>query len=543
MSAKWNEHEKRVMDRFLQMATNKSKQAHKWAEPHLETAKPLFYESFEENFKGRWIVSAKEDYKGVWKYSKSNGHQDYGLLASHKERRYAIVKELKKPISLKCGTIVLQFEVRFQNGLECGGAYLKYLRPPQDARWFPKEFDNESPYSILFGPDKCHYPSGRVLFIVQHKNPKTGDFVEHHLTVPPAVPNDKLTHVYSAIITPDNHLNILIDGIEQLKPFNFLSSEDFEPPFISPNTIPDPDDKKHDDWVERAKIPDSKATKPNDCDVDAPIEIEDEYAVKPEGWLDDEPEEIDNPKWKAPKIDNLKCNEAPGCGEWKRPMKRNTAYKGKWHAPLIDNANYKGIWNPSNTPNPNCSELDFEPIKAIGIEIWTMQDGILFDNILIADDEKVAASYRETTWKPKYDVEKEKQKFDETAPHSGAPAVLEFQKMLFNLIYLIVEFSSPEEYKSRIIEFFKEFEMRPIMISGLLGLFSILLVLCSMIRVIEKEKEEKKEEEKEKKEQQQHQQPPHSDRVEVNESCEVGGHSKTVEQSSHNKSVEQQGRS
>lgn len=85
--------------------------------------------------------------------------------------------------------------------------------------------------------------------------------------------------------------------------------------------------------------------------------------------------------------------------------------------------------------------------------------------------------------------------------------------------------------------------MRPIMVSCLIGLFSILLVLRSMIRVIEKEKEEKKkkkkQKKKEKKQQQQHQQLPHSDRVEVNESREVGGHSKTQEQSSHNKSVEQ----
>jgi calnexin len=381
---------------------------------------------------------------GVWKHAKSDGHEDHGLLVSEKAKKYAIVKELKEPVSLKDGTVVLQYEVRLQNGLECGGAYLKYLRP-QEAGWVAKEFDNESPYTIMFGPDKCG-STNKVHFILKHKNPKTGDFVEHHLKFPPSVPYDKLTHVYTAVITPDNHLHILIDG-EEKKKANFLSSEDFEPPLIPPKTIPDPDDKKPEDWDERAKIPDPEATKPDDWDEDAPMEIEDEDAVKPEGWLDDEPEEIDDPEaskpedwddeedgeWEAPKIDNPKCEEAPGCGEWKRPMKRNPTYKGKWHAPLIDNPNYKGIWKPRDIPNPEYFELEkpnYEPIEAIGIEIWTMQDGILFDNILIADDEKVAASYRETTWKPKYDAEKEKEKVDEAAPGSGALAGIQV-KLIF----------------------------------------------------------------------------------------------------------------
>lgn len=371
---------------------------------------------------------------GVWKHTKSEGHDDYGLLVSEPARKYAIVKELDSSVDLKDGTVVLQYEVRLQNGLECGGAYLKYLRP-QDAGWVAKEFDNESPYTIMFGPDKCG-ATNKVHFILKHKNPKTGEFVEHHLKFPPSVPSDKLTHVYTAILKPDNELRILIDG-EEKKKANFLSAEDFEPPLIPSKTIPDPDDKKPEDWDERAKIPDPEAKKPDDWDEEAPMEIEDEDAVKPEGWLDDEPEEIDDPEatkpedwddeedglWEAPKIDNPKCTEAPGCGEWKRPMKRNPEYKGKWYAPMIDNPNYKGIWKPREIPNPNYYELDrpnFEPIAAIGIEIWTMQDGILFDNILIASDEKAAESVRSTTWKPKYDVEKEKQKAEEAAADSGA---------------------------------------------------------------------------------------------------------------------------
>ncbi|ONK58666.1 uncharacterized protein A4U43_C09F15420 [Asparagus officinalis] len=452
----------------------------------------LFYESFDEAFEGRWIVSEKDEYGGVWKHSKSEGHDDYGLLVSEKARKYAIVKELEKPVSLKDGTIVLQFETRLQSGLECGGAYLKYLRP-QEAGWIPKEFDNESPYTIMFGPDKCG-STNKVHFILKHKNPKTGKFVEHHLKYPPSVPSDKLSHVYTAILKPDNEVRILVDG-EEKKKANFLSTDDFEPALIPPQTIPDPEDKKPEDWDERAKIPDPDAVKPEDWDEDAPMEIEDEEAVKPEGWLDDEPEEIDDPEatkpedwddeedgeWEAPKVDNPKCEAAPGCGEWKRPTKRNPAYKGKWHAPLIDNPNYKGIWKPQEIPNPEYFELDrpdFEPIAAIGIEIWTMQDGILFDNILIASDEKVAESYREKTWKPKYEVEKAKQKEEEEAAglSSGLSSI---QKKVFDVLYKVADIPFLEKYKIQIIDLIEKGESQPNITIGIL--VSIAVVLLTII--------------------------------------------------------------
>ncbi|KAL6350290.1 hypothetical protein AAG906_004238 [Vitis piasezkii] len=457
----------------------------------IRASDPIFIESFDESFDGRWIVSEKDDYKGIWKHSKSEGHDDYGLLVSEQAKKYAIVKELDEAVSLKDGTIVLQFEVRLQKGLECGGAYLKYLRP-QEAGWKPAEFDNDSPYSIMFGPDKCG-STNKVHFILKHKNPKSGKYVEHHLKYPPSVPSDKLSHVYTAILKPDNELRILIDG-EEKKKANFLSAEDFEPALIPAETIPDPNDKKPEDWDERAKIPDPNAVKPDDWDEDAPMEIEDEEAVKPEGWLDDEPEEIDDPdaskpedwddeedgEWEAPKIDNPKCEIAPGCGEWKRPMKRNPAYKGKWHAPLIDNPDYKGIWKPQQIPNPDYFELDrpdFEPITAIGIEIWTMQDGVLFDNILIANDEKVAEAYRDTTWKLKFEIEKEKQKAEEAA--SGLSDGLSgLQKAVFDILYKIGGLPFLSAYKVQIFDLIEKGEKQPNLTIGIL--VSIVVVILSV---------------------------------------------------------------
>ncbi|XP_051119083.1 calnexin homolog [Andrographis paniculata] len=449
------------------------------------------YDSFDESFEGRWIVSQKPDYAGVWKREKSEGHDDYGLLVSEQARKYAIVKELDEPVKLKDKTVVLQYEVRLQNGLECGGAYLKYLRP-QEAGWIPEEFDNESPYTIMFGPDKCG-ATNKVHFILKHKNPKSGKFVEHHLKFPPSVPSDKLTHVYTAILKPDNELRILIDGEEKQKA-NFLSETDFDPPIIPPKTIPDPEDKKPEDWDEREKIPDPDAKKPDDWDEDAPMEIVDEEAVKPEGWLDDEPEEIDDPEatkpedwddeedgeWEAPKIDNPKCLEAPGCGEWKKPMKSNPAYKGKWHAPLIDNPNFKGIWKPREIDNPEYFELDkpdFEPIAAVGIEIWTMQDGILFDNVLIATNEKVAESYVETAWKSKFKIEEEKWKKEQ---ESSSPSVLTgAKKVVFDYLYKVANLPFLEKHNEQILDLIGKAEKQPNITIGVL--VSIVVVVFTVL--------------------------------------------------------------
>ncbi|KAH9328343.1 hypothetical protein KI387_000451 [Taxus chinensis] len=460
----------------------------------VSASEPLFYESFDEAYEGKWIVSEKEDYKGVWKHEKSQGHEDYGLLVSEAARKYAIVKELPESVDLKDGSLVLQYEVRLQNGLECGGAYLKYLRP-QEAGWKSKEFDNEAPYSIMFGPDKCG-ATNKVHFIYKHKNPKSGEYVEHHLKYPPSVPSDKLTHVYTAIIKPDNELRLLIDG-EEKKKANLLS-DDFEPALIPPKTIPDLDDKKPEDWDERAKIPDPDATKPEDWDEDAPMEIEDLEATKPEGWLDDEPEEIDDPEstkpddwddeedgeWEAPKIGNPKCEEAPGCGEWKRPTKSNPAYKGKWYAPMIDNPKYKGIWKPQQIPNPDYFELEkpnLEPIAAIGIEIWTMQDGILFDNILIGQDEKVAEEYKEKTWKGKFSIEKEKQKLED--PEDSLPGDLSgYQKKVFDILYAGADLPFLSAYKLKIVDLIEKGEKKPNLTIGILvSVFVVVLTILFKI--------------------------------------------------------------
>ena len=93
--------------------------------------------------------------------------------------------------------------------------------------------------------------------------------------------------------------------------------------------------------------------------VDEPKEVADPDSVKPAEWDDEE-----DGDWIAPTVKNPKCEEAPGCGEWKRPFIPNPAYKGKWFAPLVDNPAYKGEWAPRKIDNPAYFE-DLTPVKSL----------------------------------------------------------------------------------------------------------------------------------------------------------------------------------
>jgi hypothetical protein len=174
--------------------------------------------------------------------------------------------------------------------------------------------------------------------------------------------------------------------------------------------------------------------------------ITDQDAEKPEGWLDDEPQEIGDPEaekpeewddeedgdWLPPTVKNPKCQNGPGCGVWERyvsshpfhsfgrdhlrnchsPNKRNPEWKGIWSAPQIDNPAYLGPWEPRKIANPAYfnDENPFatlRPIGGVGFEIWTMTEDILFDNIYIGQSLDDAEKLAKETFHIKKDLEKQ----------------------------------------------------------------------------------------------------------------------------------------
>ncbi|KAB8278931.1 Calreticulin family-domain-containing protein [Aspergillus minisclerotigenes] len=411
------------------------------------TLKAPFLEQFTDDWESRWTPShAKKDdsqteedwaYVGEWSVEEPTVFKgidgDKGLVVKNPAAHHAISAKFPKKIDNKGKTLVVQYEVKPQNSLVCGGAYLKLLQ--ENKKLHAEEFSNATPYVIMFGPDKCG-ATNKVHFIFRHKNPKTGEYEEKHLKAPPAARTNKVTSLYTLIVRPDQSFQILIDG-EAVKNGTLL--EDFNPPVNPEKEIDDPKDKKPDDWVDDVKIPDPEATKPEDWDEEAPYEIVDEEATKPEDWLEEEPTSIPDPEaekpedwddeedgdWIPPTVPNPKCNDVSGCGPWSAPMKKNPAYKGKWTAPMIDNPAYKGPWAPRKIANPAYFEdktpSNFEPMGAIGFEIWTMQNDILFDNIYIGHSPEDAEQLRKETFDVKHPVEvaeeeASKPKKEETAP-------------------------------------------------------------------------------------------------------------------------------
>lgn len=397
--------------------------------PYADPLKFYFADHFDgkEAFHLRWIKSqAKKEntadeiakYDGEWDVELPKRPllpNDLGLILKSKAKHAAIASRLNRPFVFTDKPLVVQYEVNLQDGQECGGSYIKLLSSGIETTDL-KQFRDKTPYTIMFGPDKCGNDI-KLHFIFRHVNPINGTITEKHCRKAKDrlddIFKDKQPHLYQLIVRPDNTYVIRIDH-KTINEGSLLS--DFIPPVNPPKEIEDPNDFKPENWDEREKIPDPDAKKPDDWNENEPPQIPDPNASKPEGWLDDVEEMISDPnaekpadwdvdmdgEWEAPLIANPVCNNAVGCGLWKAPLISNPNYKGKWRAPLIDNPNYQGKWVPRKIPNPDFFE-DNNPFKmatiaAIGIELWSMSSDILFDNLIITDDETLARDWSAKTF-------------------------------------------------------------------------------------------------------------------------------------------------
>lgn len=106
-------------------------------------------------YQGKWDVLPLERFplKG-----------DTGLVLISESRHAAIVSKFNKPFVFdKSKKFIVQYVVAFQKNVDCGGAYLKLLT--EGALQDLSLFNDKTPYTIMFGPDKCG-GVGKVLNIM-----------------------------------------------------------------------------------------------------------------------------------------------------------------------------------------------------------------------------------------------------------------------------------------------------------------------------------------------------------------------------------------
>jgi calreticulin len=351
----------------------------------LASAEVYFEESFSGDWESKWVSGfPKGKEMGKWAVTPGKWFVDEevnkGLATTEDMRFYSISAKMGKKATTKKKELVLQFSAKYEahQYAFCGGGYIKLL--PDGLK--QKTFGGDDEYHVMFGPDLCGYDVSHIHTIFNHKGEnllKTDKISLEYSD------KNEYTHLYTLHLKPDGTYEVFFD-LESKAKGKLVDDWDFPNP-----TKDDPDDKKPSDWVDETMIDDPEDKKPEGFD-DIPAQIPDPDASKPEDW-DDEDD-----------------------GEWEPPLIDNPDFKGEWSAKQIENPAYKGEWSPKQIKNPDYEEgvqLAAYDSMYVGFELWIVNNGTIFDNILVTDDLEYAKAQGEKLWRPTSKAEKDiKEKWD-----------------------------------------------------------------------------------------------------------------------------------
>ncbi|XP_063154002.1 calreticulin-like isoform X1 [Candoia aspera] len=335
--------------------------------------KEYFREEFndEDEWQKRWVHSKHKNDYGKFRIGAGRFYgdreKDIGLQTTEDTKYYAVSARFP-PFNNEGQTLVLQYTVKYDQRVDCGGAYVKLF----SADLNQEVMNEDSTYYIMFGPDICGEDKKIVQVIFNYKDDYY--FIKKNITCE----TDDFTHLYTLILRPDLTYEVKID--------NYVAEaghleDDWD--FLPPRKIVDADLPKPEYWDERETIEDPMDKKPDDWDQ--PERIPDPNVTKPDDW----DEEMD--------------------GEWAPPLIPNPEYRGIWKPRIIKNPNYNGIWvqpevdNPEYIPDPNLYK--YFNISVIGLEILQGKSGTIFDNFLITNDENYAEDAGNEMWGVTYERE------------------------------------------------------------------------------------------------------------------------------------------
>ena len=179
----------------------------------------FFYETFDEADpfeSGKWTKSSDEKYVDQSisitpaKQPVKGFENDKGLQLSKEMKHYGISAKFPEPLSFQGQKeLVIQYELKLEDTLACGGAYVKLPRLTDGLDL--SRLNSATPYTIMFGPDKCGSTNNKVHFILQHQNPLTKGWEEKHFNDTPTVKMDKKYHLYTLSLKDDNSFEIFVD--------------------------------------------------------------------------------------------------------------------------------------------------------------------------------------------------------------------------------------------------------------------------------------------------------------------------------------------
>uniref|UniRef100_A0A8C5L5B7 Calreticulin 3 n=1 Tax=Jaculus jaculus TaxID=51337 RepID=A0A8C5L5B7_JACJA len=180
-----------------------------------------------ERWRNRWVQSTNDSKFGHFRLSsgKFYGHKekDKGLQTTQNSRFYAISARFK-PFSNKGKTLVIQYTVKHEQKMDCGGGYIKLFPADLDQ----KTMNGKSQYYIMFV--------------------------------------DGFTHLYTLILRPDLTYEVKVDG-QSVESGSIdydwnLTSLKMEKSSVEPDDWNQAKDVKAQDWEKH--FLDASASKPSD---------------------------------------------------------------------------------------------------------------------------------------------------------------------------------------------------------------------------------------------------------------------------------------
>jgi len=279
----------------------------------LAEGKIYFSETFGPGWENRWTRSTwkrSDGTSGQWILNAGkwfgDEKEDAGLQTGEDSKFFGIAASFPQ-FSNAGKELIIQYQAKYEQDVDCGGGYLKVGPPISDLT----DFGDPTPYNIMFGPDKCGFTKRTHLIF---RNPDGANVLKKK-DLPYKQDNVGTSRLYRLVVKPNNNVSV---EVNEKKIYEGSLKDDWE--VLEPREIDDPSDSKPDDWVNSKMMDD-----PND--------------QKPSNWVDEK--RIPDPKGQKP--DDWDDEED---GEWEAPFMKNPDYKGKWKAKRISNPAYKGCGWP-----------------------------------------------------------------------------------------------------------------------------------------------------------------------------------------------------